>query len=48
MFIWRLEGLAPKSLTRVRAALAVAQKATMLPSTEVEKCILIAVRVRKE
>jgi hypothetical protein len=48
MFIWRLDGLAPKSLTRVRAPFAVAQIAAMLPRTAVEKYILSAVWDRKK
>jgi hypothetical protein len=35
-------------LTRVRAPFAVAQIAAMLPSTEMEKCILNVLRARKK
>ena len=40
MFIWRFDGFVPKSLTRVRAALAVAEMATRPLNTELERCII--------
>jgi len=40
MFICRFDGFAPKSLTRVRAALAVVEKAARPLTMEVETCMM--------